>query len=99
MSLLRKGKPRVIPAQLDERPVIVFTDGSWENHQGGTGAVVDMATGAGHAPEGTVPLGLASFWSETVGKQAICEVELLAVVALREVMGAAWLNRRVFIWR
>ncbi|CAJ1350568.1 unnamed protein product, partial [Effrenium voratum] len=99
VSLLQKGKPRVIPAQLDERPVIVFTDGSWENHQGGMGAVVvDMATGAGHVLEGTVPLELASFWSETVGEQAICEVELLAVVALREVMGAAWLNRRVIIW-
>lgn len=33
-----------------------------------------------------------------MGLQAICEVELLAVVALREILGEHLRNRRVIYW-
>ena len=60
--------------------------------------VVDQATGARRVLSGEVPCELAELWSESVGLQAICEVELLAVMALREIMGESLRDRRVIFW-
>ena len=79
--------------------MIIFTDGSWENGAGGIGAVVvDQATDTRRVLSGEVPCELAELWSESVGLQAICEVELLAVVALREILGESLRDRRVIFW-
>ncbi|CAJ1374305.1 unnamed protein product [Effrenium voratum] len=70
------------------KPVQTSSDGAWKNRQtrntsGGIGAVVvDQATDTRRVLSGEVPCELAELWSESVGLQAICEVELLAVVAL-----------------
>ena len=45
-NMLRKSKPRTISAFGEKRPILLFTDGCWENKHAGLGAVmVDTATG------------------------------------------------------
>ncbi|CAJ1406642.1 unnamed protein product [Effrenium voratum] len=86
------------------KPVQTSSDGAWKNRQtrntsGGIGAVVvDQATDTRRVLSGEVPCELAELWSESVGLQAICEVELLAVVALREILGESLRDRRVIFW-
>ena len=60
--------------------------------------MVDQTTDTRRVLSGEVPCELAELWSEAVGLQAICEVELLAVVALREILGESLRDRRVIFW-
>ena len=55
-NMLRNSKPRTISAFGEKRPLLIFTDGCWEDGHAGIGAVViDTATGERQIFMGAVP--------------------------------------------
>ena len=98
VSTLKASRPRTLTAFSEKRPILIFTDGAWEQNRGGLGAVViDMATGEKWVLAGLVPQQLLDRWSELVGDQLICQIELYAMVTLRW-MFKERLNGRRSIW-
>ena len=80
------------------RPILVFTDGAWENDSAGIGAViVDMATGWCVVQKGKVPDTLLARWKTLVGDHLICQIELYTMVALRWRYEELFCNRRT-LW-
>eukprot|EP00435_Cladocopium_sp_Y103_P003437 s3690_g1.t1 len=70
---LKRAQPRVLSAGGERRPLLVFTDGAWEDSRAGIGAaVVDTATGQCWVWAGVVPDQLLDRWRHTVGEQLIC---------------------------
>ena len=93
-NMLRNSKPRTISAFGEKRPLLIFTDGCWEDGHAGIGAVViDTATGERQIFMGAVPEPLLAHWRKHAGEQLICQIELYAMVVLR------WMrNRRTIFW-
>ena len=53
---LQGSRPRILSAFCEKRPVLVFTDGAWENQAAGIGAVlIDTATNMRWVLAGEVP--------------------------------------------
>ena len=97
--MLRKSKPSTISAFGKKRPILLFTDGCWENKHAGLGAVTfDTATGEGKIFSGAVPEALLKRWERLVGEQLICQIELYAMVALRWMLTGTLINRRTIWW-
>ena len=98
-STLRACKPRELEAGGERRPVLIFTDGCWEQGHAGVGAVVvDLATNNKWIWAGTVPALLLERWKNLVGDQLICQIELYAMVALRWSLADLLCNRRSLWW-
>eukprot|EP00435_Cladocopium_sp_Y103_P058430 s153_g20.t1 len=96
---LRGCKPRKIVAGGEKRPILIFTDGAWENDIGGIGAVVvDTASNERSVFSGRVPQCLIEKWRHLVGEQLICQIELYAMVALRWSLALKLKDRRVIWW-
>ena len=96
---LRDCKPRELFAGGERRPILIFTDGCWEQGHAGLGAVVvDLATGCKRIWAGAVPSKLLDKWTGTVGDQLICQIELYAMVALRWTLAAMLRDRRSLWW-
>ena len=87
ISVLQQTPPRFISCNpVDESPILVWTDGSWDPTLGfaGVGSVIlDTRTGVSLVQEGTVPERLLRRWRDEVGDQIICEIELYAVLMTR----------------
>ena len=96
---LRDCKPRELFAGGERRPILIFTDGCWEQGHAGLGAVVvDLATGCKRIWAGAVPSKLLDKWTGTVGDQLICQIELYAMVALRWTLADMLRDRRSLWW-
>lgn len=97
-DMLSSGRPRVVSAAGERRPVLIFTDGSWEAGKSGLGAVIlDPASGSSHVLSGEVPEELIRFWCKQSGEQVICQIELFAMVVIRWQFRDLLADRRV-IW-
>ena len=84
ISTLNACKPRIINTNFAPEPILIFTDGSWEDPFAGVGAVVfDSLNGQRTIYSGALPEILLEKWREKVGDQLICQIELFAVVAIR----------------
>ena len=96
---LKCCKPRRLIATCERKPILVFTDGSWEDGHAGLGAVVlDTADGSAWVWSGKVPQVLLDKWRGIVGDQLICQIELYAMVALRWSLSKLFVNRRTLWW-
>ena len=82
--IARSVTPRVIGLQDSDVPIIIYSDGAFEKGVGTWGAFVyDQLDNKRWVFAGTVPEVLLRFWSETVGEQLICEIELFAYICIR----------------
>eukprot|EP00435_Cladocopium_sp_Y103_P043481 s1078_g12.t1 len=98
-KMLSQSKPRTISAFGERRPILVFTDGSWESEIAGIGAVViDTATGDRWIFSGRVPEVLICHWKKLVGDQLICQIELYAMVVVRWMFKDRLKDRRAVWW-
>ena len=96
---LSSCKPRRLVANSERRPILVFTDGSWEAGHAGLGAViVDTADGSSWVLSGQVPEALLAKWKDLVGEQLICQIELYVMVVLRWSFSRRFMNRRPLWW-
>ena len=96
---LSSCKPRVIKSQGDIRPVLIFTDASWETNVGGIGAVViDTISNRVVIYSGQVVDSLRNAWLEKVGEHLICQLELYAMVCIRWGLKSLLHDRRAIWW-
>ena len=84
-----RAQPRVIEVNDQSRPLIIYTDGGFENGTGRWAAVVfDPRSRDRGVVHGVVPQRLIDHWKRVVGKQVICEVEMYAYLMAR----LAWIK-------
>ncbi|CAE7242260.1 unnamed protein product [Symbiodinium sp. CCMP2592] len=84
-AVLSTTPPRVLRIFDPRPPIHVWTDGAWEDPWAGIGAVVlDTLDDSARVFAGCVPAKLLERWKLDVGSQLICEIELYALVTLRE---------------
>ena len=93
-TLLRKARPRSVEPCLFSSPLIIYTDGAFEQGVGTWGALVlDREAGTRTVFSGRVPDELIKFWTAHAGKQVICEVEMYAFLCVRWQLRHAWKKR------
>ena len=98
-ACLESCKPRKIHAGGDLRPVLIFTDASWESQVGGLGAVViDTAGGRVAIYSGQVDDSLKHHWMKEIGDHLICQLELYVMVSLRWSLRSLLRDRRTIWW-
>lgn len=98
-SILKQSKPRTWGCWESGEPVIVFTDGSFEDDRGLWGSVViDMQSGNKSVHWGEVPERLISVWKKLAGEQVICQIEAFAVLLTRYHYRNIWEGRKVLIF-
>ena len=84
---------------INTRIVLVFTDGSWESDVAGLGAVLlDESTGNRLVVQDRVQDGRLDLWSDLVGDQLICQIELFAMVLVRWNWQLELNNRKVLLF-
>jgi hypothetical protein len=72
--------PRRFSAGAMRRPFLLFTDGAWEDHKASAGLVLyNPDTNEIFVREIEVPDRLIQLWSEEVGEQLICQIELFLI--------------------
>ncbi|CAJ1408832.1 unnamed protein product [Effrenium voratum] len=99
VSILSISKPREISIGREKRPLVIFTDGAWDNGVGGLGVVVvDTATDERLVLSGSVPQKLINYWKVKVGEQLICQIELFAVLWARWRFRDLIRDRRTIFW-
>ena len=92
---LEACRPRKIQSGGQLRPILIFTDASWENQTAGLGAVViDSASGRIAVYCGQAPETLKRHWLKEVGDHLICQLELYVMVGLRWSLKNLLHNRR-----
>ena len=95
---LEACRPRRIRSGGQLKPILIFTDASWENQTAGLGAMVlDSSNGriviyAGQAPESKC------HWLREVGDHLICQLELYVMVSLRWTLRNLLHDRRTIWW-
>ena len=95
-SHIELDPPRMVHVAADDRPLLLFTDGSSVQDVHMFGAVlVDTAVGVTQVAWGHVPDELIQFWKRCVGEQLITQIELYPLVAWRWMAGRQWLNCRI----
>ena len=96
-SMLLSQKPRVHSLSAPCQPVLIFTDGAYENEIATAGAVViDGQSRVAH--EVAVPKDLVDHWTRFAGDQIISQVELWALLSVRWCLRKQLHNRRVIEW-
>ena len=99
VDVLRKSVPRSLKVFAERRPILVFTDGAWEDGEAGIGAVIiDTASGSKWVLSDKVPNSLIDAWRHLVGEQLICQIELYAMVAVRWMYKDLMRDRRTLWW-
>ena len=96
-TMLRAQKPRVHSTLESNRPILIFTDGAYEDGVATAGAVV-VDGSQRHAYVVTVPDELVKLWNRVAGDQIISQVELWALVSVRLCLRKQLLGRRVIEW-
>jgi len=83
-TVAKSVTPRMIGLQDSDLPIIIYSDGAFEKGIGTWGAFVyDPLDNKCLVFSGTVPEVLLRYWSETIGEQLICEIELFAYICIR----------------
>ena len=99
-AMLEISKPRSWNCWTDDWPIIVFTDGAYEDPKGTWGAVVfepaDGKTSTYYA--GDVPSRLMEGWKKLAGEQIICQIEAFAVLLIRQHFSEAWKEKRAIFF-
>ena len=99
ITVLSLCKPRVLSVGRETRPILIFTDGSWDDSTGGIGAVlIDLADNSRQVLGGTVPQQLIGHWKKRAGDQVICQVELFVVLWIRMRFKDLLRERRSIWW-
>ena len=79
-----RARPRVIEVNDQSRPLIIYTDGSFENGTGRWAAMIfDPRSRDRSVVHALVHQRLIDHWERVVGKQVICEVEMYAYLMAR----------------
>lgn len=92
-------QPKVLSASDEKRPILIFTDASWESGHGGLGAVViDLSTHDRFVFSGEIPSVLRDIWVRQLGDHIICQLELYVMVAIRWRLKRLLSGRRVIWW-
>ena len=82
--LVDSAEPRIVSKSTPSKPILIYTDGAFENGVATWGAlVIDVETGCKWIFSGKVPDFLVQHWLRTVEAQIICEVETFAYVCVR----------------
>ena len=98
-SVIAHCRPREISVGDERRPILIFTDGAWEDGRAGIGAVIiDLSTNFSVVLEGSVPDPLLQMWLREVGDQLICQIELYTMVVIRWVYASLLQGRRTIWW-
>ena len=98
-TTLKACRPRILNTQFAREPILIFTDGSWEDPYAGIGGVViDTLNGWRTIYSGELPASLRDKWRVDVGDQLICQIELFAAVAIRFHLAKFLHNRRSIWW-
>ena len=93
------AKPRILSSADSRKPIILYTDGSYEDSVGRWGAfLIDCEDGSSHVLQGTVPPRLTERWVQLVGKQVICEIELFAYCCARVFFSEILESRRSIVF-
>ena len=96
-TMLLEQRPRVHSVLNAGRPVVIFTDGAWEDGIATAGAVlVDGDIRLAFQLE--VPQALVEHWLANAGEQIISQVELWGLVLLKWSRRNHLQNRRVIEW-
>ena len=96
-AMLTSLGPRTHSIMGDRRPILLFTDGAWEDGQASAGAIlVDGNVRIGCII--TVPDVLVAHWLKHAGEQIISQIELCALVAIRWYFRERLENRRLISW-
>lgn len=95
--MLRAQKPRVHSTLEANRPILIFTDGAYEDGVATAGAVV-VDVSQRHAYVVTVPDELVKLWNRVAGDQIISQVKLWALVSVKLCLRKQLLGRRVIEW-
>ena len=97
VHFLVHSKPRVLSIHDNTKPLVIFTDASYESGVAKYGVVAFFDSDT-FVVEGTIPDFLVQEWKSTVGEQIISQAEIYPVVLskihFRETLG----NRRVIIF-
>ena len=98
-STLKACRPRILNTQFAKEPILIFTDGSWEDPYAGVGGVVfDTLNGWRVIYSGELPASLRDKCRNEVGDHLISQIELFAVVAIRFHLSKFLHNRRSIWW-
>ena len=96
-SMLLGQQPRVHSLSAPCQPVLVFTDGAYENGIASAGAVV-VDGNSRVAYEIAVPKDLVDHWVKFAVEQIILQIELWALLSIRWCLRRQLHNRRVIEW-
>ena len=91
--------PRLVKAVDERPPARVFTDGSWEGQDGGSGAVLFLGpSDMGSVAEVLVPPDLTHLWREQGRSQLVSQYELFPILAVLQRWGAKLAGRKVIFF-
>ena len=83
----------------DDRPILVFTDGAFEDPEGTWGAVIfDPSSDTTSTFAGRVSETLMDGWKKLAGEQIICQIEAYAVLLVRHHFKLQWKNRKAIFF-
>ena len=96
-TMLQSQRPREHSLTVTTRPVLIFTDGAYENGVATAGAVVvDGPMRLAYVIK--VPESLVKLWTKVAGEQIISQVEMWALVSVRWCLRKLLHGRRVIEW-
>lgn len=99
IGAISQSQPREIRVGGERCPILIFTDGAWEDGRAGIGAVViDAVAGYAEVFHGVVPDELLKAWGKVVGEFLICQIELYIMVLIRWTFRERLTNRRAIWW-
>ena len=99
MTMLKSLPPRKYTASEMKEPLLLFTDGAWEDGVATAGAVFfDPLSNQGFVCEVEVPDTLVNLWKQDVGDQLICQIEMWAFVSTRWFLKDILKDRLVVAW-
>ena len=103
-AILNNTPPRVLSCMFVPEPILVWTDGSWEDGVAGIGACIwDPLVKVGKVLSGFVPSWALDSWRSDFDHsdkepQLICHIELFVIVAVRWIFRDQFLNRRLLLF-
>eukprot|EP00439_Symbiodinium_sp_Y106_P030026 s3117_g3.t1 len=98
-ATLSSLKPRLLRVSDPRKPVILYTDGLYENESALWGAFfIDLESEEKFVLSGTVPESVRKLRLIQAGQQIICEIELFAVVCAKWAYGRRMATRKAFIF-
>ena len=99
LNVLAKLQPKRLRTVGTLKPILVFTDASFEQNVARWGIVIiDSITCGGKVFEGQVPEALVKVWQTEEKLQVICEAESFAVLLARHQLSAMYPNRKAIFW-